>query len=1054
MPNPVVHKQRRKTHSSSDDKPVNNQKKHKKSHNKTRSPKCDPPSYNHEACSSKSSSGSCEESSSSGSCEESSSFNCNKKEGGIFFCNNGQLTLDKNLYYNSDCSVLHTNKLSVKNGIDTKCVDFTKQSCNPGDCDTLWVSKHNKLYLGNNLLYPTCVKGPTGPKGCNGATGATGSVGSTGPTGHRGSTIICLDNLLVGITVETSPSVIPELPVGLLCLALSDSELFQFNGTNWQLYNPQPDTPFYYYDNVEQQIYVISEIGEHAKKLCACPGDLAIDHPKCTLYCYDGLIWEACCDLQGPSGATGQDGTDGTVIECVCLSLTGRIGPAEPSTVIGLTANDGDYYLQYGNVCDLYQYWSGFWIDKSNLINVKDPLGNAVTLPFYFYGLNIVTGFNQIINVINLSQDICLEYILREGDKILDCCSGNLYIYTGLEWTTNCNLIGPTGDTGYTGPTGSTGETGPTGTMIDCGCLALTGRIGPIEPSLAGPSNTPLTGNDGDLYLQFGNACNLYQYQSGNWIDSSSLSGLFDSLGNPVTTPCLYYGLNIVTGLYQIINIIDFASDIATNFVMRTGDKFLDCCSGQLFIYDGIEWVLSCDFRGPTGETGITGPTGDTGETGAFGPTGPTGQMGETGYTGPTGEKGNTGTIIQTICIGLTGRMGLQEPSVLGPLSGNEGDLYLQYGLSCDLYQYQSGVWVDISNLAGLVNPLGDPITEPFYFYGLDVNSGLYNIINVISLADDQCNILTVNVGDMIMDCCSGALYTYDGEQFPPQTCLLRGPTGPQGTILDCVCISVTGRLGVNDPNVIALTGTNGDYYLQYDAGVKLFVYNGTTWDIVTLLDGFTGCCSGDQLTFPFLYYGVDVDTGLNLIINVETFVGTGTYEIFMMRIDDKIIDCCSGNIYTFDGMQWTTNCNLRCGFTSLDISTFKPLIKQSDINNGLYKLTLETSSQMNNQVFTTLDGQTLVVPFNTAWTFVITIIGSNATFSNITSCALTGIIINNDGTVSLPNDVITTLVSSGAGVPTILADNGNKSLIVTITPTTSNLIKWSANVQITHVTF
>lgn len=1322
-----------------------------------------------------------------------SGIDCEKvKNGSVFFCKDGSVSTDKDLYYDNKNSILNTeklfvngdaiikHKLTVDEKIRTKAIDFKKSSCNPGNCSTLWVSEHNKLHLGNHAICPQVVVGPTGPKGhrgCHGPTGPsiigppgpvgpagsvgqvgpagpvgplgpTGTKGETGPCGHRGSKIICLDNLLIGITTDVSPIVVPNLPIGLLCLAISDSELFQFNGTNWQLYTPSPDTPFYYYDEAGEQLYIVSEIGEHAKKICAHVGDLAIDNINCTLYCYDGEFWEVHCDLKGDTGPTGKNGIDGTVIDCLCLSLVGRIGPAEPSTVIGLIANDGDYYLQFGNACNLYQYWGGFWIDKSNLLNVKDPLGNNVMLPFYFYGLNIITGFYLIINVINLAQDICLEFTLRVGDKVLDCCSGNIYQYTGTEWVSNCSLLGPTGATGPTGETGFTGPSGATGTILECGCLALRGRIGTVEPSLAGPMNTPLTGQNGDLYLQFGNSCNLYQYQSGNWIDSSSLAGLTDPLGNPVTVPFLFYGLNVTTGLYQIISIINFALDICSNFVLRQGDKFLDCCTGQIFVYTGIEWELACDLKGATGSTGATGvtgatgptgetgtvfecvclsivgrmgavepsllnlsandgdyylqkgnacnlyqyttqgvpgwvdkssligvldplgnqvtlpfyyygldvvtgyhliieiidlaldicnelklrindkvldccsgnvyiydgiqwltncnlrgPTGSTGWTGATGLTGATGPTGFTGATGPTGMTGATGTIFECVCIGLTGRLGLIEPSLLGPLSGVDGDLYLQFGNACNLYQLQGGLWVDVSNLAGLFDPLGNPITQPFLFYGLNVNNGLHLIINVINLATDDCEEFALRVGDKILDCCSGNVYEYNGEEWPVSDCKLVGPTGATGitgptgvtgntgatgTLFDCVCIGLTGRMGLQEPSVLGpLPGVEGDLYLQIGLSCDLYKYTSGIWTDASNLIGLKDPL-GNPITLPFLFYGLNINNGLYLIINVIN-LATDLCEEYVARPGDKLLDCCSGNVYQYDGTQWTSNCNLRgptgatgvtgpTGFTgatgqkgdtgtileticigitgrmglqepsvqgplpgiegdlylqmglSCDLYRFtggvwidasnlvgifdtfgNPLTQPFffyglNVNSSLYliinvinlatdqceqvtgnvgdilidccsgtiftddgsqwlatcslrsgnvyNLGLNTTSGTTGQVFNVFGSNNLIIPTNSAWTVVVNIVGANATFTNYTSCVITGIIINNAGTVSIPTVSNTLTIASSAGLPLIAADNVTKSLIVTVTPAIPALIKWSATIEVTSITF
>ena len=63
------------------------------------------------------------------------------------------------------------------------------------------------------------------------------------------------------------------------------------------------------------------------------------------------------------------------------------MGPTEPSVIPMFPANDGDYYLQFGNACNLYQYFSGVWVDKSNLSGLVDPKGNSIILPFYFQGM-------------------------------------------------------------------------------------------------------------------------------------------------------------------------------------------------------------------------------------------------------------------------------------------------------------------------------------------------------------------------------------------------------------------------------------------------------------------------------------------------------------------------------------------------------------------------------------------------------------------------------------------------------------------------------------------
>lgn len=74
---------------------------------------------------------------------------------------------------------------------------------------------------------------------------------------------------------------------------------------------------------------------------------------------------------------------------------------------------------------------------------------------------------------------------------------------------------------------------------------------------------------------------------------------------------------------------------------------------------------------------------GADGATGATGPTGPTGPTGATGATGAAGADGNTITATST-----------------APTGGTDGDLHI-ITTTYDLYERQSGVWVQIGNVKG-----------------------------------------------------------------------------------------------------------------------------------------------------------------------------------------------------------------------------------------------------------------------------------------------------------------------------------------------------------------
>ncbi len=74
--------------------------------------------------------------------------------------------------------------------------------------------------------------------------------------------------------------------------------------------------------------------------------------------------------------------------------------------------------------------------------------------------------------------------------------------------------------------------------------------------------------------------------------------------------------------------------------------------------YNNATQVTTGVLYGPTGPTGLQGPTGAAGAIGATGLTGPTGAVGATGLTGPTGVTGLTGPTGSVGATGLTGPTG------------------------------------------------------------------------------------------------------------------------------------------------------------------------------------------------------------------------------------------------------------------------------------------------------------------------------------------------------------------------------------------------------------
>lgn len=94
---------------------------------------------------------------------------------------------------------------------------------------------------------------------------------------------------------------------------------------------------------------------------------------------------------------------------------------------------------------------------------------------------------------------------------------------------------------------------------------------------------------------------------------------------------------------------------------------------GNLWVWDGSQWVNVGAFRGPQGEQGPVGPIGPKGDTGIQGPQGIQGNVGPTGPQGPIGLTGADSTVA-----GPEGPAGPAGPQGLQGLKGDKGDQGIQ----------------------------------------------------------------------------------------------------------------------------------------------------------------------------------------------------------------------------------------------------------------------------------------------------------------------------------------------------------------------------------------
>ena len=146
-----------------------------------------------------------------------------------------------------------------------------------GFCDILFDIINNDIYtnIDGEWIINVNVKGETGPTGPTGAIGMKGNTGPTGPTGIQGTSIIPISIVARGGTSPTFSSKMPAFGNTGYCLVIDTSILYVWDGNQWIPDLPQPDTPFYYYDEFNSQLWIIQKSGKPAKRYrtssnCCC----------------------------------------------------------------------------------------------------------------------------------------------------------------------------------------------------------------------------------------------------------------------------------------------------------------------------------------------------------------------------------------------------------------------------------------------------------------------------------------------------------------------------------------------------------------------------------------------------------------------------------------------------------------------------------------------------------------------------------------------------------------------------------------------------------------
>jgi hypothetical protein len=164
----------------------------------------------------------------------------------------------------------------------------------------------------------------------------------------------------------------------------------------------------------------------------------------------------------------------------------------------------------------------------------------------------------------------------------------------------------------------------------------------------------PSTGREGDLYVDLDTSI-LWVYREDNetWLMFAIFPEVINGTEGPVgpegppgpqgeTGPAGADGVDGIDGRRGSLAFYEGINEPEITTVLFEGDSF-HYLNGDVYVYNGTDWVYFINLVGPQGEQGIQGIQGETGATGPEGPQGETGLTGATGATGPEGPQGEQG---------------------------------------------------------------------------------------------------------------------------------------------------------------------------------------------------------------------------------------------------------------------------------------------------------------------------------------------------------------------------------------------------------------------------
>lgn len=798
--------------------------------------------------------------------------------------------------------------------------------------------------------------GPTGPRGtgCDNLRcveifyygfGGTGNPPATGPTGCTGATGAFVSNTLLGcgntgtIIVEQELFVrdVYYLKRGPLTSATVDTTLFISTGTDgsdpqnaaWMsIPNPCPNTTpagvcFYYFferlgdccDNqnigyiwyvengIRRRIETVNNLRVNDQLLDSVFGNLF------KLITVNGsLVWQIQCNI-----------ARGNVVECICVKFNGLGGVSPPRSVISpdfrLNVPAGTYFLDYGGDADLYistgyqepRTWTGIgggadpYYYFESLTGLPEIVpGNAGRIWF----VEPVPGSGSTANGRAIKIETLLN--LKEGDKVIDSRTGRIFVLVCKNaceciWVVECVL--------------------ERGTKYLTGCICYEGFI------LTVLNISNLNTNVAEYALEF-NTGILYRSVNGTWqvVSNPPVEYYYLSAGatgaqkqiyyvrnrGSTTTACGTFDISVgATGSTQSSVVL-----VSQDCGILPGDKFLDCCSNQLYTFGATgpfpEWSLACVCKdNPSCDNCSDIPIG---------------------------------IDIKTGCIKYSGYCG-QSISNIPPY--DVGTYFLDIGGDFELFQV-------ISSGTGKIWSQPIPIKEPYLFFCFNNNNTAEGVIwNVIPQQDDLShengcgyNLGTAfgnPIGTRFFDCCSSRIFTLTdiitgiftcASDFPvgfatgiTGGCPIPGPTGtifgsgPTGCceiqneicLLKTGCIKYIGRCGNSPPTQPPINYGVGEYFLD--------LTDADLWQVQ--LNGVTKYWLGPiHQPGPYLYFCTDTDMIYNVIpvdrVSIEEGCVIPLDVIQGYQKCSKLFDCCSGIIYTFNGLIWTCQHDLPFSFSGI----------------------------------------------------------------------------------------------------------------------------------------